>query len=324
MRLLGTLTVALGAAAWGAVAGPAGAGEIADRVAAHGEVRCGAVARPGLAELDATTKSWRGLEVDICRAVAVARLGDGARIAFHGYETDEEIAGLKRGDDDIAFLTGTEIAENGIAGALVPGPPVFIEAHALLVPEATPAKKLEDLPADIAVCFMSGSAPERSLPVAFASLRRSWRPVPFTEEDEMLDAYAVGHCGAVAGEATWLLNVHSETGPKGLRSRVLDAPVTAYPILAMSPARDGAWAGLVGWTIYTLTAASRPTPWPPKDPRALPVPLPGLAKDWQARVIAAVGSTDNIFARNFGAGAETDVLRRLNRIVGQRIGPYVE
>ena len=67
---------------------PAAAGPILDRVKAQGLVHCGSVERPGLASSDGGR--YRGLAVDICRAVATAVLGSPAHIAFHDYETPKQ------------------------------------------------------------------------------------------------------------------------------------------------------------------------------------------------------------------------------------------
>ena len=65
-------------------AAPAAAGPILDRIKAEGVVRCGGVGRPGLVEI-APDGQARGLELDLCRAIAsvvLGKLADATSIIF--------------------------------------------------------------------------------------------------------------------------------------------------------------------------------------------------------------------------------------------------
>jgi general L-amino acid transport system substrate-binding protein len=63
-------------------ASPAWAGKTLDAIKARGQVVCGA--HTGLAGFSAadSTGKWSGLDVDVCRAVAAAVLGDGEKVKF--------------------------------------------------------------------------------------------------------------------------------------------------------------------------------------------------------------------------------------------------
>ncbi len=69
------LALALGGAT------PALAGNILDRVKAEGVLRCGGVERPGLISIDDQGHA-RGLELDICRALASVVLGPTGRLGI--------------------------------------------------------------------------------------------------------------------------------------------------------------------------------------------------------------------------------------------------
>jgi len=282
----------------------AAAADVLDRVKSRGIVQCAGFERPGLAARDRNTAAWQGLEVDICRAVAAAVLGDSDKISFHGYEDATDKAPQVQGADDVAFLTGTEIQASRVSGRIVPGPAIFIESHALMVPAAAREQHVAEIPRNAGICFMSGSPLERSLPAFFDALGKRWRPVPFSEDGEMLDAYNVQRCHAVAGELTTLATLRLERGINNLESRILPEPLLTYPILATTSTNDGEWSAIVAWTVYTLIAADRPAgKWMTGGADAMPAPLAelGLRAGWQARVLAAVGTYRDIFERNLGA-----------------------
>jgi len=307
----------------------AAAGNIVDRVKARGKVQCGGFERPGLAE-SAGTGVWRGLEVDMCRAVAAAVLDSADKVSFHGYADPAEMRRLAEGGDDVSFLTGAEIQELGVSGRLVPGPAIFIESQTLMVPAEAGVRHAADLPDDGGICFMSGSPLERSLQAFFAALGKSWRPFPFSEDSEMVDAYNVQRCHAIADELTTLAMVARDRGINNLKSRILPEPVSIYPVLAATGTDDGGWSAIVAWTVYTLVAADRPASnWIAGGVNAMPAPLKelGLDRDWQARVVSSIGTYREVFDRNVGAKSPLGLPPGLNAglfMGGALVGPVLE
>lgn len=286
-----------------------------DRAKMRGTVQCGAYSRPGLAALDSKTGAWHGLEVDVCRAVAAAVLDKADAISFRDYETAADVRSLAGGADDVSFLTESEIAANDLSGRIVPGPAIFIESHALMIPAASKERHVADLPGERGVCFMSGSPLERSLPAFFGAIGKSWRPVPFTEDAEMIDAYNVQRCHAIAYEVTTLAVVREERGVNNLKGRILPEPIATYPVIAVTGTSDGEWSAIVAWTVYTVIAADRPsTKWTVGSVNSIPAPLTelGLAKGWQARVVSLVGTYQDVFDRNLGARSPLGLPRGLN------------
>src|SRR5471030_3115976 len=66
-------------------------------VKARGELLCGTNGQlPGLSEMDAQ-KQWKGFEVDFCRAVAAAVLGDATKVKFVPLTTVDRFDALRTG-----------------------------------------------------------------------------------------------------------------------------------------------------------------------------------------------------------------------------------
>jgi general L-amino acid transport system substrate-binding protein len=304
------------------------AGPILDRVRHDGIVKCASFERPGLAidvgEADAAAADsvgqdpdptpWHGLNVEICKAVATVVLGSPDKIEFHGLDAPDDMADLTKGDDDIAFLTGREMHMAGIAGRVVPGPIVYVESIAAMVPTSTGAQHLADIDGMKGVCFASGSTLEHVLPGYFARVKKPWRPVGFTEDGEMIDAYNVQQCGVLAGERTTLAMDALEGGVNGLKSTILPEPIAFYPVMATSGPEDGDWSALVAWVVYTLQAGNRPsTDWAVGGAASMPVAIAGLDKDWQAKLLTRVGSYGAMLERTVGAKSALQLPAGLNQ-----------
>lgn len=289
------LTMAAVAVAAALAAGPARAEAVLERVRAEGVLRCGGVARPGL--LERGDEGLRGLAVDLCRAVAVAALGPQARVEVQVFGEGSLLDPVRSGAVDLVLLSGDVVAAEGLAGSVVRGPTVFIEQVVLMVREPAAARVPADL-AGAAVCFMIASPAHAALEAALAG--PGFVRLGFEEEAEMLDAFNVGRCAAVAGEATGLARIRRARGALRGPIRLLDGALDGYPVFAATPARDGAWAAMVGWVLEGLIAGSRP----PSLWRGGGEPVvPGLAPDWLRRVTAAVGTYVEMRERALGAAS---------------------
>ncbi len=271
-----------------------------ERVRQAGVLRCGSAIRPGLA-FPGVDHAWSGLLVDLCRAVAVAAIGSDARIEFNGYALRQDFD-RSRSADDVAFLTGTELYANGLFGALQMGPPVFFETTNVMVWESAAVQRLADLGGQpgVMVCVEPGTGPDRNL-LAYAHAHGiAFQYSAWQELEEMMDAFNVGRCPAVAGEVTALAALRLESARLGHPSRILAEPLAVSPVLAATPQADPAWSALVGWTMQTVLAAGNGLL--PVDGDAI-----GLDAGWQARVIAATRSYADLFQRNLGPDSVLDL-----------------
>ena len=227
MRALGRLLLIAAAAL---AASAAAAGPILDRVKAGRVLRCGGVERPGLVVLSGDGEA-HGLELDLCRAVASVVLGAEGRIEFTRYDSEQAFAAARAGHDDLMFLTGREMVENGLAAQVIPGPAIFIETTSAIVQADAPYQHLQEL-AGKPICFALGPHAQYHLQAWFAARHLSFIPMAFQEDVEMNDAYKVRYCHALAGETTTLAETAHSPEMAKTRHRFLPETLAAYPILA--------------------------------------------------------------------------------------------
>ena len=301
---------------WLAMPLAAQAGPLLDRIRAEGVLHCGASIRPGLA-FPGPDQVWRGLEVDICRAAAIAVLGAQARFDFHGYTLQpSSYDPVRRSEDELSFLTASEMLYAGLLADVLPGPAVYYATSGVLVKQGSPARHLADL-AGVTICAEPGTGPERSLVAYFSAHGLALSFSMFQESDEMLDAFYGGRCDAIVHDTTSLAAIRLQAGHDGHDARILPEPLAATPVMATTPRGDDAWSAIVGWTVQTLIHAEMPGA---DEPGGGPAPLPlagpplGLAPGWQAAIVAAVGGYGQIYARSLGAKSPLDLPRGLNAL----------
>ena len=282
-----------------------------DDVRKAGVVRCGGAIRPGLAFPDSV--GWHGLEVEFCRAVAAAVLGDPARIEFRSYVTAEQFARARPGTDgdDVSFLTASELFANGLLGHVLPGPAVFYQTTRIMVWNERAARHVADL-RGVTVCAEPGTGPERNLQEYMLRHAIPFRFSMWQELEEMVDAFNGGRCPAMAGEETALAALRLGSEQDGHPSRLLPEPLAATPVAAFTPG-DPAWARIVFWTVQTVLAADRVGR---VQGSSLPLDAPesemGLATGWQARVVGAVGTYAEVFRRTLGVDSALKLAPGLN------------
>jgi general L-amino acid transport system substrate-binding protein len=304
------------------------AGSVLDKVRQAGVIRCGGEPRPGMVAIrpDGTAA---GLFLDICRAIGTAVFGAQGRFEFHQYDASHAYDGVRDGSDDVFFLDASEIVEEHLAGIVVPGPAVFFQTTAVMVAEASPARHVRDL-AGQPICFSQGSNAQRHLEAWFAAHHLEFIRMAYQEDVELYDTYNVQVCRGLASEVTTLAEVRLDGGVNNLQSRILPEPLAAFPILAATGTKDAEWAALVAWTVHTLMRAEVPTAeWAAGGLDSLLVEAPelGLPKDWQKRVIDAVGTYDDIYRRTVGDGSPYKLPRGLNgpwQAGGLMASPYLE
>ena len=278
------------------------AATVLDQVRQAGVLRCAGVARPGLA-FPAADRTWHGLEVELCRAVAVAVLGDEARIEFRGLYAPSSFEAARRGEDQLAFLTMQEMADRHLTGEMLPATPVFYLPEQVLVPGDSTAASVSDLAGKM-VCFEPGTRADRDLDalVSVRGMRVFYGP--FFEAEEMIDAFNVGRCDAIVGEATALAALRLNVDEARQPARLLPDILSVQPVFAAVPAgADMRWAQIVAWAMQTSLVGDRLSK---RGDGASPLPPPilapelGLDRGWQARTVAEVGSYDDLYRRALG------------------------
>jgi general L-amino acid transport system substrate-binding protein len=266
---------------------------------------------------------WNGQDIhgdlsalggEICRAVAVAILGDSEGLSIHTYPAEPEaLAALKAGDIQLAVgisPSATVATQFGIGF----GPPVFYDSQRILVPKQSGIVNLEGL-RDQLICALDMSPPERTLRDELTARNISYALQSHSEQGEMDAAVAVSKCVGTAMEsrlAQSRANFHARTSDFVF----LPERLALAPVVPAYPEKDLAFGRIVDWTISALieaealgiTKVNLAESGRREDMRAdqllghdfATAQALGLTHDWAAKVIAATGNYGEIFERTTG------------------------
>ena len=299
-----------------------------DTIERRGLLTCGVEPTvPGFVDIDANG-SYRGLDVDICRAVATAIFGVPDRVRFVRVTHVTELSA----DPDIDVVARRltwELRREQPLGLLF-GPVTFYDGQGFLVRRSAGVRSPGDL-SGRPVCVAGGPVFELNLGTYFAerslALNKMIMNSPH-DYDEIATALADGQCVAYSGDL-------SDLGAIRLRLPantydILSELISKEPLAPLVRDDDLRLFNILRWTIAAAIRAEelgvrssnvdgmRKSTNPeiqrllgeiPGNGKAL-----GLRESWAADVIRLVGNYGEIFERNVGRGSPIGLERGLNRL----------
>jgi len=320
--LLSLALVALGFAATAARAG------ILEGVKARGTLRCGVdPGLPGFATAD-DHDQWTGFDVDYCRAIAAAVLGDPKAVQFVPLTTKERFQAVAGGTVDVLIRdTAWTMARDTTFGLTFVGVS-FYDGQGFMVPKALGVDSALQL-TGAKVCVETGSPTEIAVAGYFKAHSMTYTPVSVENDARQQAAYAAGTCNVFTSDTVGLYSARL-TLAKPDDNIVLPEVLSKEPYGPAVVHNDTRWFDIVKWVHFALldaeelgvTSTNVDTMKASEDVdvrQLLGVEGAfgegiGLDNDWAANAIRAVGNYGEIFDRNLGAGSKLGMARGLNAL----------
>jgi general L-amino acid transport system substrate-binding protein len=305
------------------------AGKTLDAIKQRDQVVCGV--NTGLAGFSAADSqgNWTGLDVDICKAIAAAVLGDAKKVKWVPLNAQQRFTALQSGEVDIlsrnTTFTLTRDASLGLYDTVV----TYYDGQGFIVPKKakiTSAKQLKNAE----ICVQSGTTTEKNLTDYFKSINVKMKPVVFEGFEASVKAFFSGRCQAYTTDASGLASIRNKEATNPDDYVILPELISKEPLGPMVRRGDDEWFTIVKWSIYALLEAEEygltqanvdqmKTSTEPPIQRILGTSedsgkLLGLDKEWAYREIKAVGNYGEIFDRNVGPSSALKLPRGLNNL----------
>jgi len=309
------------------VPGEAKAGTTVDAIKKRGAVICGVNGnRSGFSALDSKGQ-WVGMDVDTCKAIAAAVLGDKNKVQFVKTTTQTRFTALQTGEIDVLTRNVTWTLSRDAKLGIDFVAPTFYDGQGFMVNKSTGAKSVKDL-GGATVCVLPGSTSEKVAADVFKANGLKYTPVVIESKKELNTAFFGGRCD---------VHVQSTSGLSSARATVASNP-DDYIILPgiygkdpMGPAvrqGDAQFRDIVAWSVYAMmtaeelgvTSANVDAKMKSKDAETLRLlgvkgklgATLGLDNDWAYRIIKQIGNYGEVFDRNVGAGSPLKLARGIN------------
>jgi general L-amino acid transport system substrate-binding protein len=294
----------------------------------RGVVHCGvSPGTPGFSSVDADG-NWSGFDVDFCRAVAAAVLGDASKVELKPVAANEYFTALLSGDVDLLTRhTAWTFTRDSALPVHFTGVSYF-DGLGFLVSEKLGVKKSEDIK-KVKVCGPVGESSEEDLREYLDKNKAVYKIVPYETIELAVRGFLNDSCELLSLPKSQLQGIYLEMDRKE-DALVLDDVITKKPLGPVVRNGDDGWFTIIRWVLFAMINGEELGISSENiDEMKISLKLDvkrffglqgsggkglGLQNDWAAQIIRQVGNYGEVFQRNLGEGTPLNLERGYNRL----------
>lgn len=331
MNRLGRIVVSISAI--GAVlflSGPAQAGDTLTRIKARKNLKCGV--SDGILGLSMQDQNgrWSGMDVDFCRALGAATLGDPEKVSFVPLTAAARLSALRAGEVDVLVRNTTWTLEREAVLEVLFTGILYYDGQGFLVPKSGGVQELAQLNG-APVCVVNGTTHEGNLVRMFGVKGWDLQAVPLESPAKAMEALQDGRCKAFTSERAQLITASTKAAVGPDQYLILPEQVSTEPMGPVVRWGDDQWLTIVRWVLFTLIRAEEEQytqanvrsrlesqddflarAWKRTD--GLIAKSLNMEPGWGLRIVESVGNYGEIFERNLGEQSPLKLERGLNKL----------
>ncbi|MGH1440601.1 MAG: amino acid ABC transporter substrate-binding protein [Cellvibrionaceae bacterium] len=299
-----------------------------DDVKKRGTLSCGvSTGLAGFSQKDEKGK-WSGLDVDVCRAVAAAVLGDAGKVQYKPLTAKERFTALQSGEIDMLSRNTTWTHTRDTSLGLNFAGTIYYDGTGFMVSKKLGVKSAKELDGANA-CIQAGTSTELAISDYFRENNISYKPVTFDTSDQTRAGFESGRCDFLTSDQSQLYALRiGLKDPAG--AVVLPEVISKEPLGPVVRQGDDQWFNIVKWSVNAMiegeeqgvtsaNVADKLKNGKPANKRLLGGEGElgknlGLSADWAYQVIKQVGNYSESFERNVGSGSPLKISRGLNAL----------
>jgi general L-amino acid transport system substrate-binding protein len=271
---------------------------------------------------------WSGFDVDICHAVAAAIFGDPAKVTFTPLDAATRFTALQSNQIDMLSRNSTwTMSRESSLGLMFAGVAYYDGQGFLLRRDAGIDTALQL--GGKTVCTQTGTTTELNLADYFRANDMPLKVLALASAEESRKAYDERKCDVLTSDVSQLYAERLKLGAPDSHI-ILPEVISKEPLGPAVRQGDDQWFNLVKWTLYSLINAEELGVKSTTIDDAVKSSNPnikrllgtegefgaqlGLANDWAARAVRAVGNYGEIYERNVGTQSKLSIPRGLNAL----------
>jgi general L-amino acid transport system substrate-binding protein len=306
---------------------PQASASILDDVKNRGVLNCGTDnTAPGFGYLNTKTGQMEGMDVDFCKAVAAAVLGDSGKVKFVIVTDKSRFNAVQTNQVDVVFAHST--LKPGRESAITVDflPITFYDGNGVMVKKSAGIQHLKELDG-ATICTTQGSGTETTL-AGFAKAN-NWssatKILTFENLEKLFAALNSGRCNAMSTDKSALAAWRGNS-PNPDELVILPEALDKSPFAGFVVANDSKWRNALRWIVFAtfqaeesgITSANLDESIKTSDPflqKFLGVkesfgPDFGIPPDFVQKLIRSVGNYGEIYDRNIGPGTPYFIERK--------------
>ena len=310
------------------MAGTAFASTTLNAVKERGYVQCGVTTGvPGYSNPD-DKGNWKGMDVDVCRGVAAATLGDADKVKYIPLNAKERFTALQSGEIDmLSRVTTWTLTRDSSLGLNFAGV-TYYDGQGFMINKDLGVKSALELDG-ASLCIQSGTTTELNAADYFRANNMQFEPVVFDTADQTVKGFEAGRCDVLTSDQSQLYALRIKlANPSG--ATVLPEIISKEPLGPVVRQGDDGWFNIVKWSLFAmvnaeemgLTSGNIDSKMKMSDPsidrfvgkEGIKGSGLGLGDDWAYQIVKQVGNYGEAFDRNLGMGSPLKIERGLNAL----------
>ncbi len=294
----------------------------------RGVLNCGANGMLGGFGMPDAQGHWTGLDVDVCRAIAAAVLGDATKVKFFPLTAKDRFTALQSGEVDVLVRNTTWTSSRDTTLGLNFTGIDYYDGQGFMVRKNLKVNSALEL-SGASVCVQQGTTTELNLADYFRAHNMQLKSVTFATSDEAIKAYDSGRCDAFTTDASGLYAERLRLANPD-DHMILPEIISKEPLGPAVRHGDDQWFDVVKWTLFAMIDGEELGLTQKNIDQQANATNPdikrfigtegnygeqlGLSKDWAVKIIKQVGNYGESFERNVGQGSPLKIDRGLNRL----------
>lgn len=237
---------------------PTGDGTLAE-VVARGRLVCGTNATLAGFAFQEADGSFKGLDVDFCRAIAAAVLGDSEAVEYVALTAAARFTALQTSEIDVLIrnTTWTQTRDTTLGADFAPT--TFYDGQGIMGLTSlgfAGDSTVEDLEG-ATVCTNAGTTTELNMTEAARVAGTDITLQTFEDFDAVMANFAAGACDAVTTDKSGLISRKAVAEPASFQEDlvIFGLTLSKEPLGPMYRTNDGVWGDIVNWVVYATWIA---------------------------------------------------------------------
>ena len=287
----------------------ANAGTLED-VQDKGFLTCGV--STGLAGFSTPDNSgnWSGMDVDVCRAVAAATLGNASKVKYVPLTAKERFTALQSKEIDMLSRNTTWTHTRDTSLGLNFAGVNYYDGQGFMVQKNLGINSVKELDG-ASFCIQAGTTTELNLSDYFRSNGMEFKSITYDTSAQTKEGFAKGRCDALTSDVSQLAAIRS-TLKNPNSAQILGDVISKEPLGPVVRQGDDNWFNIVKWSLNAMieaeelgvTSATIDASSDNPGVQRLQGKLGklnehlGLNKKWAYNIVKQVGNYGEAFERN--------------------------
>ena len=225
-----------------------------DSVRGKGALQCGVnTSLAGFSQPD-SKGVWKGLDVDLCRAVAAAVFGDASKVRYTPLTAQQRFTALQSGEIDVLSRNTTWTLSRDTSLGLNFAGVNYYDGQGFMVPKKLGVKSAKQLNG-ATVCVQPGTTTELNLADYFRANGMKFKPVVIEKLEEVTNAYFSGRCDVYTTDVSGLVAVRGSRAPNPADHVILPEVISKEPLGPVVRHGDDKWFDIVKWSLFAMIEA---------------------------------------------------------------------